>query len=447
MRRLLWLCLSSFSASLWAQSHTVQSLLNPKAGQGQSYVCNPDDLLGYAATDSLNTWIETLERQATAQIAVVALADLPSSDTRRFGQELFEHWDIGQSDINNGLLILFVRDKRKINFITGYGLEAVLSDLTCKAIQEEYMLPDFKAERYEQGLLRGVKATVELLKDPSIRNSILSQKEFPSNWSWALLPLPVKGYLVAILLYSLIFISVVGMGHVRSRPFQNYKRVAAFFHPAIWLPFVLASLAVSFLTFGWIEWRVLLVAAVPVFWALLALALRYYYRRAPRKGPKSRLPMQRLSEAEEDAFLSSAQQKEEELGAKSYDVWTTADKKEWLILDYSRSSIYQPCPKCKAKTYRRAFSRTLLAATTAQAGKRQEKYACAHCGHESVRLIPIPKLPNVEPSTTQYRSRNYSSSGGSYSRGTSGYSSRSYSSGSGSWGGGSSGGGGAESSW
>lgn len=436
------------SLSLQGQRYTVEEVPNPKAGLERSYVSNPDGILAPSAVDSLNGWLERLERKATAQVAVVVVADIASSSTRDFGQALFEQWGIGQSDKNNGLLILLVRDKRKINFITGYALEGVLTDLTCKSIQEEYMLPAFKKGEYDRGVLLGVLAAISILEDPAIRHEVLSEESFSAGLSWADLPMGVQVAVIALGIYGLIFLLVWGISHFRARPFKCYKNLAPFLHPALWIPFTLGPLAMFFFSFDAMMTQLLLLAAAPVAIALLSLGLRYYYRRAPRKGPQTGLPMHRLSEEAEDAFLSEGQQVEDRLKSKHHDVWVTANKEEFLVLSYDGINRYQICPQCEAKTYERVFRRTLIAPTVARAGRGQEKYACVNCQHQAIRIYPIAKLIEVEPRNSYSSSRSYGSSGSSsYSSSSSSRSYSSGSSGSSSWGGGSSGGGGAESSW
>ena len=153
--------------------------------------------------------------------------------------------------------------------------------------------------------------------------------------------------------------------------------------------------------------------------------LRKQYRYAPRNDPKTGLPMQMLSEKEEDNYLKAGQITEEQINSIHYDVWATADKKELLILPYrSLFSKYSRCPKCSFRTYYLVYNRTISPATEYSSGTGEKKHACKHCNHSRTSTYTIPRIDNSSSS---------SSSGG----GSSG----------GSFGGGSSGGGGAGSSW
>ncbi len=59
-----------------------------------------------------------------------------------------------------------VMDQRRVEFETGYGMESVLPDATCKSIQMTYMVPRFKEGNYDQGLLDGITAAVDILQNP-----------------------------------------------------------------------------------------------------------------------------------------------------------------------------------------------------------------------------------------------------------------------------------------
>jgi uncharacterized protein len=156
--------------------------------------------------------------------------------------------------------------------------------------------------------------------------------------------------------------------------------------------------------------------------------LKQRYRDAPRKDPKTGKELFKLSENEEDEFLKSGQLTEERINSIHYDVWTSEDKKEILVLSYPiYFTKYSRCPKCSTKAYYLVFNRTITSATTYSSGVGEKKYECKHCMHVHQYTYVIPKIQKSSSSSSS------SSSGGG--------------GGGGSFGGGSSGGGGGGSSW
>ncbi|HSZ72635.1 MAG TPA: TPM domain-containing protein, partial [Cytophagaceae bacterium] len=73
-----------------------------------------------------------------------------------------------------------------VEFVTGYGLESVLPDATCKRIEREYITPRFKEKNYDQGLSDGLSAIIKMLTSPKkisssdIPDSIKSKEKDPS---------------------------------------------------------------------------------------------------------------------------------------------------------------------------------------------------------------------------------------------------------------------------
>ncbi|KPJ53732.1 hypothetical protein AMJ39_03625 [candidate division TA06 bacterium DG_24] len=100
-----------------------------------------------------------LERVTTAQIAVVTLETTQPLVIEEFGVRLFEAWKIGQAGEDNGLLLLFALQDRKVRIETGYGLEGAVPDALADRIIRDTMVPFFRREEYSQGLLQ---ATVQL---------------------------------------------------------------------------------------------------------------------------------------------------------------------------------------------------------------------------------------------------------------------------------------------
>ena len=194
---------------------------------------------------------------------------------------------------------------------------------------------------------------------------------------------------------------------------------------------------------GW--WMALIVfLPVFIFYFLPYWASKSGLRRAPRNGLKTGLPMRRLTEAEEDKYLTAGQQKEETLRSVDYDVWITPNAEEVVVLRYpSWWSSYSDCPACRHKT-RSKKTTTIVQPTYTSTGTGQTVHTCHYCGHRETSTFVIPKKERSESSGGSSGSGGGWSSGGGSSGSGGGWSSGG---GSSSWGGGSSGGGGGGSSW
>ena len=139
-RAFLFICMLALLC-LWpagsraAADYTIETIPNVRLSDRYNHVSNPDAII---------------RPDDVAQI-------------NRFATDLFQHWGLGKKGEDNGLLIQLVTGQRAVVFETGYGLEGVLPDAICYRLQQQYMLPDFKAGDYSRGMLKGVGAVSRYL--------------------------------------------------------------------------------------------------------------------------------------------------------------------------------------------------------------------------------------------------------------------------------------------
>ena len=129
----------------------------------RQYVSDPSHILSAPARDSINAVLGRLEASTGIETAVVMLPSIGEADIFNFAHELFRQWGIGKKKSDNGLLILFVADQRKVRFTVGYGLEGTMTDAMSKRIQMQRMVPRFKAGDWDGGMVDGVRAAAKVL--------------------------------------------------------------------------------------------------------------------------------------------------------------------------------------------------------------------------------------------------------------------------------------------
>lgn len=112
-----------------------------------------------ALTDSL----ARLEAKTTDQLVVVTLASLRGTTIANYGYQLGRHWQIGQKEKNNGVLLIVVPSERQVRIEVGYGLEGVLTDALTKIIIETEILPRFRAGDLPGGIKIGAERIIQVL--------------------------------------------------------------------------------------------------------------------------------------------------------------------------------------------------------------------------------------------------------------------------------------------
>lgn len=169
MRRLLTFILSALmllctgAAQAETSVYKVEDVPNVHVSDRTRYVSDPDGIMSAAARDSVDTIFARLERATGIETAVVLLPSIGDDDIFDFSHRLFRKWGIGKKGSDNGLLILFVKDKRRIRFTTGYGLEGDMPDIVCKRIQTQKMIPAFRDGDWDRGFTAGAKAVYDRL--------------------------------------------------------------------------------------------------------------------------------------------------------------------------------------------------------------------------------------------------------------------------------------------
>lgn len=153
---LVLLTQAAFSQTTW----TVQTVPNTRLQGDNIHVADPDGYLSDSAEWAINTALGSIRSQA--DVFLVCLSSIDSNEPKRFATTLFNNWGIGDADTDNGVLLLFVEDQHALEFETGYGAEATLTDTQCERIFRTAIVPRFRAGDYEGGLCAGVGEIVKV---------------------------------------------------------------------------------------------------------------------------------------------------------------------------------------------------------------------------------------------------------------------------------------------
>ena len=128
------------------------------------YVTDRAGVLGGRA-ESLNTKLEDLEKETSNQILVWVDRRIPENFTlEEFTVAAGRKWQVGQAGKNNGAVLFVFTEDRKMRIEVGYGLEGSLPDALAHRIQEEEILPRFRAGDYPGGIEAGVNAMIAATK-------------------------------------------------------------------------------------------------------------------------------------------------------------------------------------------------------------------------------------------------------------------------------------------
>ncbi len=200
MKRLIYLftlCTLLGIASVHAKEYTTRGIPMVHLQDRTRYVSNPDGILSAQAVSTMDNILYTLEQKTGIQVVVVAVTGIAGGDCFEFAYQLGKEAGVGQKERDNGLIILLSTDERCIQFATGYGLEGVLPDAICKRIQSRYMLPYFKDDNWDEGMVAGIQAVNGYL-DGSMENIGTDEAEDDEVW-------------IVLGIFILLFVGVFGV--------------------------------------------------------------------------------------------------------------------------------------------------------------------------------------------------------------------------------------------
>ena len=112
----------------------------------------------------INTNVE-LEKKTGAQIVVVTVKSLDNMSIEEYANELFNQWKIGDEEKDNGLLLLCSYGDRQFRVEVGYGLEGKLPDGKTGRMQDEYIIPYLKENKFDEGIKNGYSAFLKEVAD------------------------------------------------------------------------------------------------------------------------------------------------------------------------------------------------------------------------------------------------------------------------------------------
>ena len=442
MKKLIIFALLLLPLFAFGIEYTVQTVPNPKTTYN-GFVSNPNGILKTETFQQINIYLDSLEHQTGAAVAVVVLNSIGQAEIKPFATELFKLWGIGKAKKDNGLLVLFVLDQKKVTFETGYGLEGILPDAICKRIQYQSMIPEFKKGNYDAGMLAGIQRIGSIIRKEPV------QAETPKSaivWN-EVLPIAIAFYIL-IALFTFIWVSnsiqTVKKDTRLTINIARYKAIKSqksgiITLVAIGVPIIGVVLILFFSNPVYILLLLPLpLATIPA--NLYAKFIAFKIRRQPIPCNVCDGTMHILSEKKEDTHLKLAQQFEEKLHAVDYDVFVCDKCANEAVFTLDKPSAYSECPKCGTKAFILKDKRIVVSPTYISAGTERTTYICKFCGYEENDNHNIPRITRSGGAFLGGAvAGGFFSGGGGFGGGDGG--------GGGSFGGGMSGGGGATSGW
>lgn len=116
------------------------------------YVNDYADVIGASDEQEMVALGTRLEDLTGAQVVAVAVPFLDGLDIEEYCAQLFNQWQLGQKDKNNGVLLLLSIGDRLVHTTVGKGLEASLPASVLGKFEDDYGVPHFADDDFSLGM-------------------------------------------------------------------------------------------------------------------------------------------------------------------------------------------------------------------------------------------------------------------------------------------------------
>lgn len=147
------------------------------------FVNDTAHLLSPATRQLLEQQLQRLAEEDSTQVVLLTIPSLGGESIEAYALRVAEAWQIGQQQFDNGVLLLVAKGDRKIRIEVGHGLEPVLTDLIAGRIIRTVMVPQFRRNRFDQGIIDGVGAIIGTVKGTFDVN-LLEDKQGTDPLGW-----------------------------------------------------------------------------------------------------------------------------------------------------------------------------------------------------------------------------------------------------------------------
>ncbi len=128
--------------------------------QYKNYVNDFANVISNDTEKKLNAKLKEYDDKTSNQIAVATITSLEGEEIENYSIHLAEQWAPGTKEKDNGIIMLFAMNDRKMRIEVGQGLEGDVTDIESKHILDDIIRPEFKSENYDAGITKGIDAVI-----------------------------------------------------------------------------------------------------------------------------------------------------------------------------------------------------------------------------------------------------------------------------------------------
>jgi Beta-propeller domains of methanol dehydrogenase type len=139
-------------------SDSDDQLPNPPS---RFYVLDSANVISDASEATIVAANDALYALTGSQIVIVTVDTVKPGEISDYASRLFNKWEIGSAEKNNGVLLLIAPGDEQYWVLQGRGFEEYLSSGKLKLMLTEYLEPSFKVKDYDTGAFKMFNAILE----------------------------------------------------------------------------------------------------------------------------------------------------------------------------------------------------------------------------------------------------------------------------------------------
>lgn len=112
--------------------------------------------------------LKEFESQKGAQIAVLIVPTTTPEPIFDYSMRVAEAWKLGRKGVDDGVLFVIAKNDRKLQILTGPGLQGTLTDAMSKRIIAETVGPKFRSGDFAGGIDQGVEKMISVLQGEAL---------------------------------------------------------------------------------------------------------------------------------------------------------------------------------------------------------------------------------------------------------------------------------------
>lgn len=112
--------------------------------------------------------LSAFEAQKGAQIAVLIVPTTLPEPIFDYSMRVADAWKLGRKGVDDGVLFVIAKNDRKLQILTGPGLQGSMTDAMSKRIISEIVAPKFRSGDFAGGIDDGVQKIISVLQGEAL---------------------------------------------------------------------------------------------------------------------------------------------------------------------------------------------------------------------------------------------------------------------------------------